>query len=171
MEEIPAGTVSGTACFQPRPASLGSHLEEYLYIESGSMIMPDGTELQVHRRWIWKLNSFTRIESQDEGKSKISVYFVKTDGETIDYLYQDLNFQPYSEVESKNLRLQGYFASATHPCREDSYKSGYLFWMINEGTEKGSIASFTISHEVRGPKKDYISKTTYKPKRRAVTAS
>jgi Family of unknown function (DUF6314) len=47
----------------------------------------------------------------------------------------------------------GWKASANHLCDKDLYESEYCFPM--DGT-------FTVRHEVRGPKKDYLIRTIYR---------
>ena len=163
IESSPAGTVSGTALFQSRPADSGG-FQEYLYTESGMMIMPEGVAIPVYRRWIWKLTILeSGKESQDDKDIKICVYFVKPDGLTLDYIYQELEFQSYPDPESQESRLQDHIAIGTHPCRDDIYTSAYQFRMDTEKSQRGCMVNFSIDHEVRGPQKDYTSKTVYQP--------
>jgi tRNA A64-2'-O-ribosylphosphate transferase len=164
VETSPAGTVSGTALFQPRPVDSGDFQQGYLYTESGTMITPEGVEIPVHRRWIWNLAvQESRKDFQDSEDVKICIYFVKPDGKTLDYIYQELEFQSRRDTETRESQLQDHFAIGMHPCADDVYTSVYRFQMNTEKSQKWCTVNFGIDHDVRGPKTDYTSKTIYQP--------
>ncbi len=48
------------------------------------------------------------------------------------------------------------FSTATHLCTPDTYDSSYRF--LGDG-------SFVIRHTVHGPRKDYLSATTFRRRR------
>lgn len=157
---IPAGVVSGTAIFQPRFADSEGSSWEYLYTESGILKSTNG-EFPVHRQWLWNLSSPTLETNTANSKDMtLSIYFVRPDGQTVDYLYQELDFSRYSK---SNLSKGQEFviADAVHPCGADLYTSTYCFVFDNEKTRKDTLVGFKITHDVRGPKKDYSSVTEF----------
>lgn len=145
-----AGVVSGTATFLPRPPTSEDAMSEYLYIESGTFKTTSGLEMQMSRRWIWRLR-FRETSPAADPKSIVSIHFVKADGETEDYLYNELGF---SDREADKM-----VANAEHPCGEDFYESTYE--MIFNGEKARTLEKFEVIHKVHGPAKDYISKTWY----------
>ncbi|MEM9468816.1 MAG: DUF6314 family protein [Pseudomonadota bacterium] len=72
-------------------------------------------------------------------EGQISIYF--DDGETKGQLFHQLGF------------LSDHEAAASHWCDPDNYQSHYVFDLPQ---------CFEITHEVKGPKKAYISKTIFK---------
>ena len=71
-------------------------------------------------------------------KDTIQIYYA--DGPDNGKLFQVLEFTSDTE------------AQAEHLCRYDLYESAYSFALP---------AEFTVRHAVKGPKKDYVSKTKY----------
>jgi tRNA A64-2'-O-ribosylphosphate transferase len=146
-----AGIVLGTAVFQPRMSKSPDILSEYLYLEKGSFKTTSGLEMRVSRRWIWQLSHRKTPSTSETQSCIISIYFVKADGETEDYLYNELGFE-----EREDGRMAAY---AEHPCGEDFYKSTYE--MGTDEKEGQKLVSFDVVHEVKGPSKDYVSRTRY----------
>lgn len=141
-----AGTVSGSANFERRDPTSPDTAAEYLYIEDGKFTTTTGMVLQATRRWIWRYHDSAATEAP------ISVHFVKADGETEDYVYNLLTFPPKEGSEIVDGR-EVLKARAEHPCGDDFYVSTYEFTM--------AMGKFEVRHEVKGPSKDYISRTTY----------
>lgn len=141
-----AGTVTGSAKFERRDPTSAGTVAEYLYIEDGKFTTTTGMILQASRRWIWRYHDSTAAEAP------ISVHFVKADGETEDYVYNMLTFPPKDEDGFANGQLV-LKARAEHPCGQDFYVSTYEFNM--------AIGKFEVQHEVKGPSKNYISRTRY----------
>ncbi|TLD23464.1 Eukaryotic peptide chain release factor subunit 1 [Venturia nashicola] len=141
-----AGTVTGTARFETRNPTSSDTAAEYLYVENGDFRTTTGMVMHATRRWIWRYHDSAAIEAP------ISVHFVKADGETENYVYNMLTFpsKEGSEGADGELVLK---ARAEHPCGEDLYVSTYEF--------NTAIGKFEVQHEVKGPSKDYISRTTY----------
>lgn len=96
--------------------------------------------MRMNRSWIWRL----------EKESGISIYFVKSDGETEDYLYNTLGILEDGEDGTVTAR-------AEHPCGEDFYVSDYSFCVDGEG----GLERFEVVHVVKGPAKDYVSRTVH----------
>jgi Family of unknown function (DUF6314)/Rit1 DUSP-like domain len=147
-----AGTVTGSATFESRNQTSADTTAEFLYIETGSFTTTTSMVFQATRRWIWRYHNAASTEAP------ISVHFVKADGETEDYVYNMLSFPPKDEFNSGN-RGCVLKARAEHPCGEDFYVSTYEFHL-----DQGSgmrVRKFEVHHEVKGPSKDYISRTVY----------
>tara|TARA_B100000886_G_scaffold164912_1_gene112490 strand:+ start:750 stop:1187 length:438 start_codon:yes stop_codon:yes gene_type:complete len=83
-------------------------------------------------------------------KSKRKYYFIANKNKLEIYFFENPKtlFQSF-ELKSKGNTLIG---KATHQCGSDHYASEYIF---------KSDGRFKITHEVRGPKKKYSSKTIY----------
>ena len=83
-------------------------------------------------------------------KSKRKYYFIANKNKLEIYFFENPKtlFQSF-ELKSKGNTLIG---KANHQCGSDHYASEYIF---------KSDGRFEITHEVRGPKKKYISKTIY----------
>ncbi|KAF2430395.1 hypothetical protein EJ08DRAFT_633866 [Tothia fuscella] len=147
-----AGLVSGTASFGARSCPTNDLLPEFLYIENGVFKTTTSLEMNATRRWIWRLSE-TKSSSETPGHERtiVQIYFVKADGESEDYLYNELEFKGKSG--------KALVAYAEHPCGDDFYKSTYTMFLTGEGVRV--VERFEIVHEVKGPSKDYISKTLY----------
>lgn len=87
-------------------------------------------------------------------RQSISIHFVKMDGETEDYLYNELDFQEHEGNSQKKM-----IARAEHPCADDFYKSVYTMYIL--GSKRFEVEKFEVEHQVKGPAKDYISHTWY----------
>ena len=83
-------------------------------------------------------------------KSKRKYYFIANKNKLEIYFFENPKtlFQRF-ELKSKGNTLIG---NANHQCGSDHYASEYIF---------KSDGRFKITHEVRGPKKKYSSKTIY----------
>ena len=83
-------------------------------------------------------------------KSKRKYYFIADKNKLEIYFFENPRtlFQSF-ELKSKGNTLIG---KANHQCGSDHYASEYIF---------KSDGRFKITHEVRGPKKKYSSKTIY----------
>ena len=83
-------------------------------------------------------------------KSKRKYYFIANKNKLEIYFFENPKtlFQSF-ELKSKGNTLIG---KANHQCGSDHYASEYIF---------KSDGRFKITHEVRGPKKKYSSKTIY----------
>jgi tRNA A64-2'-O-ribosylphosphate transferase len=138
-----AGAIYGSAAFQPRSPTSEEAQLEYLYSEAGVFNTTLGVKMDVRRRWIWRVSQ----------RGSISVHFVKADSESEDYLYHVLAFDAPSSETWKDAILT---ARADHPCEADFYKSFYEFHV-----KAGQLDKIVVKHEVKGPAKDYISKTRY----------
>jgi hypothetical protein len=159
---LPAGIVSGTAVFQLRSADSKDSPREYLFTESG-MLKYANSEVPVHRQWIWSLSSKSvepnTTDDEDEDMA-LSIYFVRPENQMVDYLYQELDFSQSSHSGSSQGQ-EIVIANAVHPCGADLYKSSYHFVFDNETTRKDTLVEFKVTHNVRGPKKDYSSVSAF----------
>jgi tRNA A64-2'-O-ribosylphosphate transferase len=158
-----AGDLKGTALFQIRAPTSDDAEAELLNIENGTFKATTGLEFQASRRWIWRLHPAghdTKNEGAGTPKQVISIHFVKLDGETEDYLYNELEFQHDTlkhEDEAEGQKVMT--ARADHPCDDDFYKSVYRMKLAE--SDELVVEKFVVEHQVEGPSKDYISTTWY----------
>ena len=172
----PSGTCTGTATFtvtQPSPVldsdgSLNLADAQLLYHEQGEFEMfqnPSSRggpipKFTFSRKYIWRLQATDNTHT-------ISVWFTKPGTDTIDYLFHkidvpsDHNIGPTS-TDTMTMTIHG---AGGHLCVEDFYSSSYEFHLNqNETDATPRLASFTTTHEVRGPKKDQLIETSFKRK-------
>jgi hypothetical protein len=146
---FPSGTLSGTASFHPRaptPDRSGQIFDfEYLYIESGTFTFATGQSMTASRRYVYRYA---------EAEDKLSVWFVKPERNLeVDYLFHNLHFVPPKEAEGEGACV----AKADHLCVEDMYWTDYRLPL------KGiALHTFETTHKVKGPSKDYVSRTEYR---------
>ena len=163
-----AGTVSGTAMFASRTPSSEDAEMEYLYRESGTFTISSAMQMTVSRCWIWRLEKPGQAKKGATGNDEpaISVHFVKADGETEDYLYNRLgSFKEEEKTGCCDNRIGKEHPSSAlkstteHPCEDDFYTSTYMFYLSRSPIS--TLEKFEVKHEVKGPAKDYISRTSY----------
>lgn len=80
----PGGSLKGTAHFHPRTPTSEEYAGEYLYIEEGTFTMDNGYSFPATRRYVYRYNEFT---------DKISAWFVKEDGESVERFFNRMDFQ------------------------------------------------------------------------------
>lgn len=157
---FPSGSLQGTASLHPRQPTAEGYDAEYLYIESGKFKM-EGTnfEATATRRYVYRY---------DAVGDKITAWFVKEDGKTVDYFFNEMVFEVPEEeqdnddddgrFDSSNFSRTGWKARGAHLCEKDMYKSRCEFRF------KGAMLdAFGITYDVKGPKKDYTSESWYSP--------
>ena len=139
LPEYQSGTFRGTAFFNPREPTSRKYSAEMLYIEEGELTTQKGFVMKGRRRYVYRLK---------EGAG-ISSWFVKADGLTVDHLFQVLAFEADEE--------EGWKAKGIpHLCVDDYYESDYRFKF--DGID---IKQWELRYQVKGPKKDYFTKSTY----------
>ena len=143
IAEFPSGTLIGSGSFHPRAPTAPEYDLEYLYIEKGFLVTEQGSSMQAHRKYVYRYR---------EDKDQVSVWFVKQDGKTCDYLYHELKFQARDSQKAEC----SWIANGDHLCEADFYSSQYVFHF--DGV---ALKNFAINHTVKGPKKDYTSETSY----------
>ena len=151
--EYPTGVFEGEAWFHPRKPTLSNNTlafdREYLYLESGTLKTDSGLSIPAYKSYAWRFS---------EEPEKVSVWFVKMDARTVDYLYHELSFVAPAAGGLKVL-LDGrveWKAKGDHLCEADMYWTEYAFVLNGVAVEK-----FEVVHRVQGPNKDYVSKTVY----------
>ena len=85
-----------------------------------------------------------------ESTDTLSVWFIKSDNKTVDYLFHELEILP-PEGSS------GWRARAHHLCIDDTYDVKYEFRF--KGT---NIEEWSLAYSVKGPSKDYRIESSYK---------
>ncbi|KAI1613890.1 hypothetical protein EDD37DRAFT_479973 [Exophiala viscosa] len=166
----PSGRCTGKATFtrrQPSPViddsgKLQLADDELLYHEQGEFELTPSISNQdanfpkfpFSRKYIWRLQ-------RTEGVHKISVWFTKPGTNEIDYLFHNVDIAPFGEdvsTQSHDIALHG---SGGHVCVHDFYSSLYTFNVTPKSPESITLTSWSMTHEVRGPKKDQTIETTF----------
>jgi len=137
----PSGTFRGNAKFFPRAPIEAEYDAEYLYFEEGDFETENGLKFRANRRYVHRYN---------EAKDSLSVWFVKADNKTVDYLFHELEILP-AEGGS------GWRARAHHLCIADTYDVKYEFRFRGV-----SIEEWTLAYSVKGPQKDYRIESVYR---------
>lgn len=158
--DYPTGTFTGEAWFHPRRPSASEHArttidknvgifdQEYLYLENGTLKTDSGLVMPAHKNYAWRFS---------EDPEKIGVWFVKQDGKSVDNLYHELGFV----VDEGRATVDGdgkvtWKAKGDHLCEADMYVTAYTFTFDGVALER-----FEVVHQVKGPNKDYTSRTLY----------
>jgi hypothetical protein len=132
------GTVHGQAQFN------FSHPQELLYIEQGKLILSSQQPLDITQKYIYVY---------DEAEDLLTVYFVD-DKTKRGSIFHTIHFQ------SKQSSSNGWIANGEHLCSQDNYNVSYLF--VFNGI---NLLRFEITYTVKGPAKDYVSKTIFQPEK------
>jgi hypothetical protein len=157
-----SGTFVGTATFIPRaptfsisattppthitttppPAVSSGDILEYLYFESGTFSSTNGNlTIPAHRHYIYRY---------DPTSDSITVWFVKSDSTSVDYLFHEVS------IVGCHPR-GGWEAKSEHLCKNDWYWPRYRF-SFKAG---GVLERLEIGYGVKGPKKEYNSFAEY----------
>jgi len=148
LPEFPSGTFVGTACFHPRLPTAPGYSQELLYIEDGTLITLQGYEMKATRRYVYRYSA---------EKDELTAWFVKEDAKTVDYLFHKVDFPVRSSDSTGNSTSgRSIRANAFHHCSPDDYTANYEFEF-----QGAALKSFTISYDVKGPRKDYITNARY----------
>jgi len=133
------GTVHGRAQFY------FSDQDELLYKEQGKLILSSSLiPLDITQKYLYVYDKIQDI---------LTVYFVD-DNNKRTLLFHTIHFQ------SKQSSQNGWIANGEHLCSQDHYSACYLFAFngIN-------LSRFEITYTVKGPAKDYVSKTIFQPEK------
>lgn len=164
----PSGTCSGTVTFtMQEPAvfvdidgQLQKASKQLLYTETGEFEMSSNLGLSTpapkftfSRKYIWRLQHY------DLSNPEISVWFPKPGTEKVDYLFHKFLIQSVDQTADR-LHID---CSGGHLCVDDYYSSSYTFCLGHAigNTVDATLQSWTMLHEVRGPKKDQIIETQF----------
>jgi len=168
----PSGDCNGTASFTVRqPAvfidgegKLQNASKEMLYSEQGDfqLTSTDGMtnlpKFSFSRKYVW------RLQDEDSVAPQISIWFVKPGTDQIDYLFHKVVLQDVTDGEKLDKSSIVVECNGGHLCVEDYYSSTYTFQLVKTPTTMSddlALASWTMLHEVRGPKKDQIVETKF----------
>jgi hypothetical protein len=159
ISTYPSGSFIGTAKFYPRRPTAEGFSAEYLYVEDGDFKTDTGMQFRATRRYVYRYA---------EAEDKLSVWFVKTDNKTVDYLFHELNIicpHPSAGEQATNTPREvdehdpkglvppmdrRWTATSHHLCIDDTYDPEYEFAF--RGVE---VAKWSVGYHVRGPHKDY----------------
>ncbi|KAI9692775.1 MAG: hypothetical protein M1820_009374 [Bogoriella megaspora] len=137
----PTGFFQGSATFSPRDTTANTFDAEYLYHEEGELTTEAGLKMQANRKYAYRYQS---------SKDQITTWFIKDDGISVDYLFNELQHDP-SKMGNKQEAL---LLDGDHLCVNDMYKASYDFQSL------GPEMTFSVTYHVQGPKKDYSHETT-----------
>ena len=147
MPPYPSGSFNGLATLETRGATDPSYEKEYLYHEEGEFVSDQGLTFKATKQYVYRYQ---------KNAEKISAWFVKQDGKTVDYHFHDLSF---TEGLSRNLHTKDtkrLTASGHHLCTPDTYGAEYHFQYLED-----HLTSWNITYTVKGPQKDYVSNANY----------
>lgn len=164
----PSGTCSGTSTFTAQEPSLfvdadgklQNASKQLLYAETGDFEMSSNftratppPKFTFSRKYIW------RLQHLESANPEISVWFTKPGTEKVDYLFHKFLIQSINK-EADVLHVD---CSGGHLCVEDYYSSTYTFQLkdFSDSTNERILQSWTMLHEVRGPKKDQVIETQF----------
>ncbi|KAF2456878.1 hypothetical protein BDY21DRAFT_393120 [Lineolata rhizophorae] len=161
LSGFPSGAFEGSAVFHARRPSADGFAGEYLYVERGTLRTDKGWELRASRRYVYRYCAETDV---------LSTWFVKADGVSVDYLFNELVFEGLGEDrqgeggegEDQETGERGWVARGDHLCEEDQYDSTWEFRFRGSAIER-----WGVRYGVKGPKKDYVSDTWYEREKRA----
>lgn len=132
------GTAHGQAQFS------FSNPEELLYKEQGKLILSSNIPLDITQKYLYVY---------DKSQDNLTVYFVDEKNQR-GSIFHTINFQ------SKQSSDIGWIATGEHLCSQDHYSAHYLF--VFNGI---NLSRFEITYTVKGPTKDYVSKTIFHPEK------
>ncbi|RPA73160.1 FAD/NAD(P)-binding domain-containing protein [Ascobolus immersus RN42] len=164
----PSGTMQGSASFTPRffseiipklcsitpdklsedtASTLAIPEVELLYSEEGAFSTQTSPPLQfnVYKNYVYRLDMTNETPV-------INTYFTSAEKNASDAkangYFHDLQFRRNSEGR--------WVATGDHWCKPDTYIPEYEFWF--DGVE---LRKWTLTYTVTGPKKDYVSRSTF----------
>lgn len=138
----PTGFLQGTANFFRRPSTASAFEAEYLYVEEGELHTDGGPKMQASRKYVYRYNA---------KRDQISTWFVQDDGNTVDYLFNELQYDPSVKQDDPDIAI----LKGDHLCINDMYHASYKF------QSPGEDMLLSVTYQVQGPKKDYTHDTMY----------
>jgi hypothetical protein len=138
----PVGIFQGVANFTPREPSASAFDAEYVYTEEGELQTETGLKFKASRKYAYRYECST---------DQISTWFIKDDGMTVDYLFNELRLEQSSKSEVNGIHV----LKGDHLCVSDMYHASYQF------RSPGENMTFSVIYHVQGPKKDYSHDTAY----------
>ncbi|KAL8725118.1 MAG: hypothetical protein Q9166_007560 [cf. Caloplaca sp. 2 TL-2023] len=150
LPTYPCGIFNGEAQLERRPQTDPEYDKEYLYVENGSFTTDQGSTFPATRRYVYRYERAT---------DTLTAWFVKTEDNTgVDYLFHALRFVGHDGLSNNdNVPVNGVVkASSYHLCSEDHYEPDYVFHL-----EENRLQDWELAYQVKGPQKDYVTKTYY----------
>jgi hypothetical protein len=123
----------------------------FSYHERGTLTDKNGHHFEAEQRYIFALTQNAKPE-EEELKAPSPSFFLYI-------LFADTPLRAFhrlSPIASPSTPFV-FKADSVHICGSDRYESHYFF----EADTAGNARSFTITHTVTGPRKDYVSHTVY----------
>jgi hypothetical protein len=121
-----------------------SNHDELLYKEQGKLILSSQIPLDITQKYLYVY---------DKSQDLLTVYFVDENNKRTS-IFHTIHFQ------SKQTSEFGWIANGEHLCGQDHYSVSYLFAF--NGID---LVRFEITYQVKGPAKDYLSKTIFQPEK------
>lgn len=158
FEPFDAGRIIRTQAHQSPHQGI-SPSQYYIYKENGELTGPNGSfTYQATKRYIYKFTPYPT--------NQISVWFVRSKNNEdiqLEGLFHDLmmgnsNIEDDNVHQQQDTQIKTIKAEGTHLCADDRYNTTYIFEMTTEPC----IDSFSIQHDVRGPKKNHSIITNFK---------
>ena len=148
----PSGKLEGTAKLESRHVTDAEYDAEMVYHEQGEFTSNNipGLKMNAKRSYVYRYQKTT---------DAISVWFVKLDGISVDYLFHILDFSNISSLDlhSQQVSAKRLKATGHHLCEKDTYDPEYDFHFADT-----AIMLWSIKYSVKGPQKDYVSVANYK---------
>ncbi|KAH8815433.1 flavin-containing monooxygenase-like protein [Xylogone sp. PMI_703] len=149
---FPSGKFTGRADFYPRSPTDEGYDSEYLYVEEGEFVTEQGMKFNANRRYAHRYTESTDTHS---------VWFIKQDNKSVDYLFHELEILPPSPPPSISpegkVSGSGWRARAHHLCIDDTYDVLYEFRF-----KSSQLEEWRLEYSVRGPQKDYRIASIYR---------
>ncbi|KAG8533184.1 uncharacterized protein KY384_001967 [Bacidia gigantensis] len=144
----PSGQLEGIADMHSVQVTDDAYDCEAWYSEKGDFATDLGFTMKASRQYVYRYQ-----KTSDE----ISVWFVKPDGSSVDYLFHKLLFDKESASSSSNGEsITATKASGHHLCERDTYLPEYIFRVKDR-----ALLLWQIQYTVKGPEKDYVSTANY----------
>ncbi|MDI1491069.1 MAG: WD repeat-containing protein 6 [Ramalina farinacea] len=148
----PSGNLEGRATLEPRDVTDAKYDAEMVYHEQGEFTSNNipGLKMNAKRSYVYRYQ---------KSSDAISVWFVKLDGISVDYLFHTLDFSniPSLGLLSQQVSAKRLKATGHHLCEKDTYDPEYNFHLAD-----AAISSWSIKYSVKGPQKDYVSVANYR---------
>lgn len=172
----PSGTLQGSAtfCFMSSPPTSRltspTLVQELLYSETGTFTTSNGLQMTARRQYLYRYSS---------REDSISVHFVEESSRVLSPisnsgtnvqvqeagLFLDIEIDWIKLSTNSGTIIEGRVKGKSrekHLCGNDLYNARYDFDIgVSADATPFTLKSWTLEYTAKGPKKDYVSATTY----------